>query len=277
MAGKRPRTDSAGLFLSRKSASDIARGDIDAPGSYVVGRIFSKNPAKNQYTVDIRRDSKAKAAYLDVVIEDKLQKRFELLVGDQLHILLKGAQLLPHSGPASHLPALLRFREGITILLVSRAGLQGEKEKLFHVWPGSNPNKAKKRRHALDAGTPDANWFSTPPPGDPNLDAVGSASSSQAAHPASGNSSPPPSGPSSSFSPPSPTHADHPNNAESSTASASLPTRRQSTPRVKNRSAATISHRCWSSYHRTSDIRGGATRPVSNCVSPLFSEFFRTA
>ncbi|KAH9020446.1 hypothetical protein EDB85DRAFT_2095013 [Lactarius pseudohatsudake] len=257
MAGKRPRPDSAGLFLSRKSASDIANGDIDAPGSYIVGRIFSKNPAKNQYTVDIRRDSNAKAAYLDVVIEDKLQKRLELLVGDQLHILLKGAQLLPHSGPASHLPALLRFREGITILLVSRAGLQGEKEKLFNVWPGSNINKAKKRRHALDAGTPDTNWFSTPPPGDTNLDAMGSAPSSQAAIPASGNSSLPPSDPSSSFTPPSPTYAGHPpatNNAESSTAGAALPTRRQSTPRVKNRSAATYAYRTTPSHEELAPI-----------------------
>jgi hypothetical protein len=138
MTSKRPYQDPEGLFLSRKSASDIANGDIDAPGSYLAGRIFSKNPTKNQYTVDIRRDSSAKAAYLDVFIVDKLQKRLELLVGDHLHISLKGAQLLPHSGPASHLPALLRFREGITILLVSRAGLQGEKEKLFHVWPGSS-------------------------------------------------------------------------------------------------------------------------------------------
>jgi hypothetical protein len=50
MTGKRPHPDSEGLFLSRKSASDIANGDIDAPGSYIVGRIFSKNPTKNQYT-----------------------------------------------------------------------------------------------------------------------------------------------------------------------------------------------------------------------------------
>jgi hypothetical protein len=145
MTGKRPHPDSAGPFLSRKSASDIINGDIDAPGSYIVGRIFSKNPSKNQYTVDIRRDSSAKAAYLDVVIEDKLQKRLELLVGDHLHISLKGAQLLPHSGPASHLPALLRFREGITVLLLSRAGPQGEKEKLFHVWPGSSTYSAVVR------------------------------------------------------------------------------------------------------------------------------------
>jgi hypothetical protein len=138
MTGKRPHPDSEGLFLSRKGASDIANGDVDTPGSYIVGRIFSKNPTKNQYTIDIRRDSSAKPAYLDVVIEDKLQKRLELLVGDHLHISLKGAQLLPHSGPATHLPALLRFLEGITVLLVSRAGLQGEKGKLFHVWPISS-------------------------------------------------------------------------------------------------------------------------------------------
>ena len=145
MTSKRPHPDSAGLFLSRKSASDIANGDIDAFGSYIVGRIFSKNPARNQYTVDIRRDANAKAAYLDVVIEDKLQKRLELLVGDHLHISLKGAQLISHTGPASHLPVLLRFREGITILLAERAGLQGEKGKLFHVWPGSSTYSAVVR------------------------------------------------------------------------------------------------------------------------------------
>ncbi|KAI9446168.1 hypothetical protein H4582DRAFT_1904053 [Lactarius indigo] len=257
MTGKRPHPDSAGLFLLRKSASDIAKGDIDAPGSYIVGRVFSKNPAKNQYVVDIRRDSNAKAVYLDVVIEDKLQKRFELLVGDHLHILLKGAQLLPHSGPASHLPALLRFREGITILLVSRAGLQGEKEKLFHVWPGSNTNKAKKRRHALDAGPPDTNWFSTPPPSATHLDVVESAPSSQAAIPASGNSSLPPSDPSSSFPPPSPTHAGHPqvtNNAESSTAGAALPIRKQSAPGVKNRPAATYAYKTTPSHEELAPI-----------------------
>jgi hypothetical protein len=146
MTGKRPHPDSEGLFLSRRGASDIANGDIDAPGSYIVGRIFSKNPSKNQYTIDLRRDSSAKAAYLDVAIEDKLQKRLELLVGDHLQISLKGAQLLPHSGPASHLPALLRFREGITVLLVSRAGLQGEKGQLFHVWPISSAYSASVPR-----------------------------------------------------------------------------------------------------------------------------------
>ncbi len=138
MTGKRPHPERDGLFLSRKYASDIIKGDIDIPGSYVVGYIFSTNPAKNRYTVDIRRHSNAKSAHLDVVIEDKLQKRLELLVGDQLHISLKGVELLPSSGPASHLPILLRFREGITVLLESRTGLQGEKGKLFHIWPGSS-------------------------------------------------------------------------------------------------------------------------------------------
>ena len=138
MTGKRPHPDSERLFLSRKGASDIANADIEAPGSYISGKIFSKNPTKNQYTIDIRRDSSSKATYLDIVIEEKLQRRLELLVGDHLHISLKGAQLLPRSGPASHVPALLRFQEGITILIVSRAGLQGEKGKLFHVWPISS-------------------------------------------------------------------------------------------------------------------------------------------
>ena len=149
MTGKRPLQDSEGLFLLRKTASDIVKGDIDTPGSYIVGRIFSRNPTKNQYTVDIRRDSSAKAAYLDVVIEDKLQKRLELLIGDHLHISLQGAQVLPYSGTASHLPILLRFREGITILLVSRAGLQGQKGKLFNIWPGSSTYSAPRSRPSL--------------------------------------------------------------------------------------------------------------------------------
>jgi hypothetical protein len=138
MMGKRAHTDSTGPFLARKYAADLLRGDVDSPGSFIEGRVFSKNPRKNVYTLDIRLDSKAKAAYLDVYIEDKLQKRLELHVGDHLQISLRGAQLLPFAGASSHLPVILRFREGITALLVSRAGLQAEKEKLFQVWPGSS-------------------------------------------------------------------------------------------------------------------------------------------
>jgi hypothetical protein len=138
MTGKRAPLDSARSFVSRKYAADIVRGDIDSPGSYIEGRIFSVNPRKNHYTVDIRLDSKAKAAYLDVFIEEKLHKKLELLVGDVVRIALQSVQLLPYTGPSSHVPALLRFREGITVLLVSRAGLQGEKEKLIHIWPGSS-------------------------------------------------------------------------------------------------------------------------------------------
>ena len=267
MTSKRPYQDPEGLFLSRKSASDIVNGDIDSPGSYIAGRIFSKNSTKKQYTVDIRQESSPKAAYLDVVIEDKLQKRLELLVGDHLHISLKGAHLLPHSGPASHVPAVLRFREGITILLVSRAGLQGEKGKLFHVWPGSSTytrprsfkvndlllrvdaNKAKKRRCALDT---DVNWFSTPPPGDTHFGAVESAPSLEAVISPSGSSSLPPSVPRSPTLPPSSlplpslVHPGQPqitDTAESSTASAALPTPRQSTPRAKSRTGATYAYK----------------------------------
>ena len=259
MTGKRPHPDSEGLFLSRKGVSDITNGDIEAPGSYIVGKIFSKNPNKNQYTVDIRRDSNSKAVYLDVVIEDKLQKRLELLVGDLLHISLKGAQVLPHSGPASHVPVVLRFREGITILLVSRAGPQGEKGKLFHVWPiasaylvpvssesdlllGVDTNKAKKRRSVLDT---DDNWFPTPPPGN----AMESAPTSQAAISHSGNSqsvSRSPSLPPSSIPPPSPTtlgHSQSTNDAESSTSGATRLTPRQTTPKVRTRTGATYAYR----------------------------------
>jgi hypothetical protein len=136
---KRPRQDAAGPFLSRKYAADILGGNVDSPGSYIEGSIFATNPRKNQYTIDVRPNSKAKAAYLDVFIEDKLQRRLgELPVGDHLRILLQGAQLLPYSGASSHLPTILRFREGITVLLMSRAGLQGEKEKLLSVWLGSS-------------------------------------------------------------------------------------------------------------------------------------------
>jgi len=143
MMGKRAHTDSTGPFLARKYAADLLRGDVDSPGSFIEGRVFSMNPRKNVYTLDIRLDSKAKAAYLDIYIEDKLQKRLgELLVGDHLQISLRGAQLLPFTGASSHLPVILRFREGITVLLVSRAGLQGEKEKLFQVWPGSSEHSS---------------------------------------------------------------------------------------------------------------------------------------
>jgi hypothetical protein len=139
MSKKRAHPGSTGPFLYRKHAADILRGDVDSPGSYIEGRIFSTNPRKNQYTIDIRKGSDAKATYLDVFLEDKLQKRLgELLVGDYLQILLQGAQVLPYSGASSHLRVVLRFREGITILLVSRAGLQGERGKLFQFWPGSS-------------------------------------------------------------------------------------------------------------------------------------------
>lgn len=140
MTSKRPHTDSAGLFVSRKYATDLLRSDIDGAGSFVEGNVLLTNPRKNLYTIDIRLNSKAKPAHLDVVIEDKLQRRLgELIVGDRLRISLQGAQLLPFSpGGSSHVPVTLRFIEGVTILLVSRAGPQGEKEKLFHIWPGSS-------------------------------------------------------------------------------------------------------------------------------------------
>jgi hypothetical protein len=133
--GKRARQDS-GPFASRITAANILNGDIDGPGSFIEGRIYSTNPGKNQYTVDVRPSSKAKAVYLVVFVADKLQRRLgELLVGDHLRILLRGAQLLPYSGASSHLPVIVRFTEGITVLLMSRAGLQGEKEKMLSVWP----------------------------------------------------------------------------------------------------------------------------------------------
>jgi hypothetical protein len=140
MTGKRPHTDFAGPFISRKYAADLLRGDIDSAGSFVEGHVRSTNPRKNLYTVDIRLDAKAKPAPLDVVIEDKLQRRMgELIVGDHLRISLQGARLLPLSSDASsHVPIKLHFIEGVTILLVSRAGPQREKEKLFHIWPGSS-------------------------------------------------------------------------------------------------------------------------------------------
>jgi hypothetical protein len=134
--GKRVRQDSAEPFLSHINAANILNGEIDSPGSYVEGRIYSTNPGKNQFTIDVLPNSKAKAVYLDVFIADKLQRRLgELIVGDHLRILLRGAQLLPYPGAHSHLPVIIRFTEGITVLLVSRAGPQGEKEKLLSVWP----------------------------------------------------------------------------------------------------------------------------------------------
>jgi len=165
MTGKRLHTDqSAGLFVLRKYATDLLGGDIDGAGSFVEGHVLVTNPRKNLYTIDIRLDSKAKPVPLDVVIEDKLQRRMgELIVGDHLRISLQGAQLLPLSpGPSSHVPYKLRFIEGVTILLVSRAGPQGEKEKLFHVWPGSseqsilfrarfNPLCRRRHRQAQEA------------------------------------------------------------------------------------------------------------------------------
>jgi hypothetical protein len=136
--GKRARQD-AGPFLSRIFAEDILRGNVESPGSFIEGRIYATNTRKNQYTIDIRPNSKARAIYLDVFIEDKLQRRLgELPVGDHLRILLQGAQLLPYSGASSHLSTILRFREGITLLLMSRTGLQGEKEKLLSIWPVSS-------------------------------------------------------------------------------------------------------------------------------------------
>jgi hypothetical protein len=143
MTGKRARTDSTGPFRARKYAAHLLSGDVDSPGSFIEGRVFSTNPSKKMYTLDIRLDSKANVTYLNIAIEDKLQKRLgELLVGDHLKISLRGAQLLPFSSAPSHLPFILRFMEGITVLLVSRAGLQGEKEKLFQVWPGSSEHSS---------------------------------------------------------------------------------------------------------------------------------------
>jgi hypothetical protein len=138
--GKRARQDSAGHFLSRINAADILKGDIGGQGSYIEGRIHAKSPRNNHYSIDVRPPNpKAKPVYLDVFIADKLQRRLEeLSVGDHLRILLEGAQLLPYSGSSSHLSVTLRFNEGITVLLMSRAGLQGEKETLFSIWPGSS-------------------------------------------------------------------------------------------------------------------------------------------
>ena len=138
---KRATQDSAGLFLSRLNAEDILDGEIERPGSFIEGRIYSTNPRKSLYTIDIRPNSKSKArVYLDVFIENKLQRRLgELLVGDHLRILLQGAHILPYSGSPAHLRATLRYIEGITILLMSRAGPQCEKEKLLSVWP--NPSE----------------------------------------------------------------------------------------------------------------------------------------
>ena len=136
---KRVRQDSAGPFLSRLNAAEILDGEIERPGGFIEGRIYSINPKNNHYTFDVRPNPKAKAAYLVVVIEDKLQRRLEeLLVGDHLRILLQGAHILPYKGSPMHLPAILRYREGITVLLMSRAGLQGEKERLFSVWPNTS-------------------------------------------------------------------------------------------------------------------------------------------
>jgi hypothetical protein len=189
MTGKRGRTDSTGPFYARKHAADLLSGDVDDPGSFIEGRVFSTNPRKNLYTLDIRLDSRANATHLNVFIEEKLQKRLgELFVGDHLKISLRGAQLLPSPGSSLHVPVVLRFREGITVLLVSRAGLQGEKEKLFQVWPGPSEHfffyscevwvvtsfylayldtgKAKKRKQPLNVDNSDVDWFSTPHPGD---------------------------------------------------------------------------------------------------------------
>lgn len=139
--GKRARHDSAGLFLSRLNAGDFVNGEINRPGGFIEGRIYSTNPNKNEYTIDIHPNlnSKAKAVYLDIVIEVKLQRQLgELLVGDHLQILLEGAGILPRPKTPTHLPVILRYREGITVLLVSRAGPQGEKKKLLSVWPNQS-------------------------------------------------------------------------------------------------------------------------------------------
>jgi hypothetical protein len=136
---KRARQDSAGPFLSRLNAADVLNGDIERPGGFIEGRICSTIPKKNQYTIDIRPNLKAKPVYLDVVIEGKLQKRLgDLLVGDHLRILLQGAHILPYSDSPTHMGVILRYREGITVLLMSRAGLQGKKETLLSVWPNSS-------------------------------------------------------------------------------------------------------------------------------------------
>ena len=153
MTAKRPHTDSAGPFVSRKYAKDILEGEIDGAGSFVEGHVHLTNPRKNLYTVDIRLNSKAKPTLLDVVIEDKLHRRLgELIVSDHLRISLQGAQLLPLSAGASsesHLPVTLRFVEGVTILLVSRAGPQGEKNKLFQIWPASSKHSIPFATRAL--------------------------------------------------------------------------------------------------------------------------------
>lgn len=136
---KRARQDSAGPFLSRLDVADILSGEIDHPGGFIEGRIYSTISRKNQYTIDIRTNLNGRPIHLDVVIEDKLLRKFgELLVGDYLRILLQGAHILPHSNSPTRLPVILRYMEGITVLLVSRAGPQGEKEKLLSVWPNSS-------------------------------------------------------------------------------------------------------------------------------------------
>lgn len=138
---KRARQDPAGPFLSRLNAADICGGEIERPGGFIEGRIHTINPTKNQYSIDIRPTSKAKPVYLDVFIKDKLQRKLgDFCVGDHLRILLQGAHILPYSdSPPTHLSVILRYIEGITVLLTLRAGLQGEKEKLLSVWP--NPSE----------------------------------------------------------------------------------------------------------------------------------------
>jgi hypothetical protein len=201
---KRARKDSAGPFLSCMNAGDIIHGETERPGGFIEGRIYSTNSRKNQYTIDIRPNSKAKAVYLDVFIDDSLQRRLgELFVGDHLRILLQGALLLPYTGSPTHLPVILRYKEGITLLLISRAGLRGEKEKLLSVWPkscehsilasvgynafvGADTGKAKKRKQSLNVDNPVVEWFSTPPLSNGNRGVEEGTSGTQAAAAARG-------------------------------------------------------------------------------------------
>jgi hypothetical protein len=261
MKGKRPQPESTKPFESRKYAADLLKFDIDIPGSFIEGSIFSISPRDNKYTVDIRRDSKAKAAYLDVYIDEKLKKRLEILINDRLRISLQGAQFLPHTAP-SRLPVILRFREGITVLLVSRAGPQREKEKLFHIWPGQSEHyytstcmnrdffflvhvdatSSKSKKRKMNCDTSDLGWFSTPPPGDAHSGLEQSSLGLQTPTPSGSNTT-------------SPTHTNHPeitDDAEPSTVTEAFQTLRK-LPHATGQcqGAATYAYRTAPSHENT--------------------------
>ena len=269
---KRARQDSAGPFLSRINAADIIHGETERPGGFIEGRIYSTNSRKNQYTIDIRPSSKARAVYLDVFIDDSLQRRLgELFVGDHLRILLQGALLLPYTGSPTHLPAILRYKEGITLLLVSRAGLRGEKEKLLSVWPksceysilasvgynplvGADTGKAKKRKQSLNVDNPVVEWFSTPPLSNANRGVEEGTSGTRAAATAGG----PYLTISSEQSPTPSTHSEVENDAgpsTSATAFVDLASSRKSPLTIgESRGSATYAYRTARSRERSSPV-----------------------